>query len=177
MKKTLIVMAAFAVAAMGSGRSDAPPARERVNPPSAAEVSARQEAAGGAVPEARPVAALVVHDAAEVAPEDFLWTARPVVVFADTADDPAFVEQMRMLREAPGLLLERDVVVVTDTNPAGAGVWRGNLRPRGFSLVVIDKDGEVKQRKPSPWSVREISRAIDRFQLRRQEIGRAGVLP
>ena len=37
----------------------------------------------------------------------------------------------------------------------------------------MDKDGQVKLRKPFPWDVREISRAIDKFPLRRQEIGRA----
>ena len=33
----------------------------------------------------------------------------------------------------------------------------------------------LKQRKPAPWSVREVTRAIDKFPLRLQEIGRAGV--
>ena len=61
--------------------------------------------------------------------------------------------------------------------PAASSPWRRQLNPRGFSLVMLDKDGQVKQRKPSPWSVREITRAIDKFPLRLQEIGRAGVLP
>ena len=47
---------------------------------------------------------------------------------------------------------------------------RAKLRPRGFSLVLIDKDGEAKLRKPLPWDVREITHAIDKFPLRRQEI-------
>lgn len=37
-------------------------------------------------------------------------------------------------------------------------------------LAIIDKDGGVKQRKPLPWSVREISRAIDKMPTRQQEI-------
>ncbi|MDP5308005.1 DUF4174 domain-containing protein [Paracoccus sp. 2205BS29-5] len=126
---------------------------------------------------ATAAAVLREFDAAAVAPGDFLWTARPVVVFADTPDDPAFREQMQALRSRPGMLAERDVVVITDADPAAASPWRRQLHPRGFSLVVIDKDGQVKQRKPAPWDVREISRAIDKFPLRRQEIGRAGLAP
>lgn len=47
---------------------------------------------------------------------------------------------------------------------------RQRLRPRGFMLVLIGKDGGVKLRKPVPWDVREISRSIDKFPLRQQEI-------
>ncbi len=65
---------------------------------------------------------------------------------------------------------ERDVVVIVDTDPEARTPVRQRLRPRGFSLVLMDKDGEVKMRKPQPWSVREITRAIDRFPLRRQEM-------
>ena len=68
-------------------------------------------------------------------------------------------------------------VIITDSDPGANSAWRQQLHPRGFSLVIIDKDGQVKQRRPLPWDVREISRAIDKLPLRRQEIGRAGLLP
>lgn len=119
--------------------------------------------------------ALTVLSASEADPAEFLWQARPVVIFADTAADPAFIRQLADLQADPAPLLARDVVVVTDTDPAAASPWRRQLRPEGFSLVLLDKDGQVKQRKPAPWSVREISRAIDKFPLRRREIGRAAV--
>ena len=32
--------------------------------------------------------------------EELRWVARPLVVFADTPDDPRFVQQMRMLEAA-----------------------------------------------------------------------------
>ena len=88
-------------------------------------------------------------------------------------------EEVERLRHSAtnSLLTRRDVVVVADSDPADATVWRQRLKPNGFSLLVIDKDGQVKQRKPSPWDVREIVRAIDKFPLRRQEIGRMGVMP
>ena len=120
---------------------------------------------------------LTVLPATEVQPAEFLWQARPLVIFADTAADPAFVEQLAAVQRDPLPLLVRDVIVVTDTDPAAGSVWRRQLRPEGFSLVLMDKDGQVKQRKPVPWSVREITRAIDKFPLRRQEIGRGDLAP
>ena len=100
----------------------------------------------------------------------FLWKKRPIIVFADSESDPRFVEQMRLLAEDPAGLLARDVVVVVDTAPQNRTALRQALRPRGFSLVIIGKDGASKIRKPLPWSVREIGRAIDKMPIRQQEI-------
>ncbi len=115
---------------------------------------------------------LRILPAAEADPQEFTWQARPLVVFADTGADPAFLDQISALTRDPAPLLARDVVVVTDTDPSANSIWRQQLRPEGFSLVLMDKDGQVKQRKPVPWSVREITRAIDKFPLRLQEINR-----
>ncbi|WP_172331389.1 DUF4174 domain-containing protein [Mangrovicoccus sp. HB161399] len=101
---------------------------------------------------------------------DFLWLKRPVVVFADTPEDPRFVLQMDMLRARPDPLAERDVVVLTDTDPGTTSALRKALRPRGFSVVLIGKDGRVELRKPAPWDVRELTRVIDKLPLRQQEI-------
>ena len=117
-----------------------------------------------------------VLDADTVDPDQFLWTARPVVIFADTADDPAFVDQVASLRRDGRALASRDVVLVLDSDPSANSAWRQQLRPQGFSLVLIDKDGQVKIRRPVPWDAREIGRAIDRLPLRRQEIGRGSVM-
>jgi hypothetical protein len=113
---------------------------------------------------------LPVQAAQDVTPDALLWQARPVVVFADTPQQPQFAQQMRLLSEDPEPLLLRDVVIITDTNPAAMSVWREKLRPRGFSLVLMDKDGAVVIRKPLPWSVREITHAIDKMPIRRDEI-------
>lgn len=107
-------------------------------------------------------------DGAEL--NQFLWKKRPVIVFADSESDPRFVEQMRLLAKDPAGLLARDVVVVVDTAPQNRTALRQALRPRGFSLVIIGKDGASKIRKPLPWSVREIGRAIDKMPIRQQEI-------
>ena len=50
------------------------------------------------------------------------------------------------------------------------GPLREKLRPRGFMLVLIGKDGGVKLRKPFPYNVRELSRNIDKMPMRQREI-------
>ena len=111
------------------------------------------------------------YSAAEIGDLDqFLWLRRPVVVFADTPNDPNFRRQMQNIEADLGSLEDRDVVVITDTDPEARTAVRQRLRPRGFSLVLMDKDGEVQRRAPAAWSMREIMHAIDRFPLRREEM-------
>ncbi|MGO4909017.1 DUF4174 domain-containing protein [Pseudorhodobacter sp. W20_MBD10_FR17] len=119
---------------------------------------------------AQEATVLPVIEAPGVTMAEFLWLKRPVVVFADSPNDPSFTEQMRNLAEQPQALADRDVVVIVDTNPSANSFFRQKLRPRGFSLVLMDKDGGIEIRKPRPWNVREITRAIDKFPLARQEM-------
>lgn len=178
--KLKFMIFAMAVAAMGPARDDPPPDPDSVRDTSSQRNPARLPPVAQPQPETpapdAPARTLQVLEADEADPDDFRWTQRPVVVFADTADDPSFTEQVQALRRDTGGLAGRDVVVVIDSDPAANSVWRQQLRPQGFSLVLIDKDGQVKIRRPSPWDVREIGRAIDRLPLRRQEIGRGSLM-
>lgn len=110
------------------------------------------------------------QEAAGLSLDSFLWQNRMLIVFAESAANPAFAEQLRYLQARWPALLDRDVVVVTDTDPAAASALRQKLRPNGFMWVLIEKDGSIVMRKPFPWDVREISRAIDKLPLRRDEI-------
>jgi hypothetical protein len=101
---------------------------------------------------------------------EFHWKKRPIIVFADGAADPAYIEQLELLRANADDLLARDVVVITDTDPAARSPLRLKMRPRGFMLVLVGKDGGIKLRKPFPWDVREISRSIDKMPMRQREI-------
>lgn len=101
---------------------------------------------------------------------EFKWKKRPVVVFADSTDNPAFIEQMALLKAQIAELDQRDVVVLVDTDPSARLPLRLKMRPRGFMLVLVGKDGGIKLRKPFPWSVREISRSIDKMPMRQREI-------
>lgn len=102
--------------------------------------------------------------------ETFRWTNRPLVVFAENPADPRYIQQMEMLHARAEDLAERDVVVLTDTDPAVSSKLRQKLRPRGFMLALLAKDGTIYLRKPRPWDVREISRVIDKLPTRQQEI-------
>ncbi len=113
---------------------------------------------------------LQVLEASQTSLEDFLWTARPIVVFADTPADPRYQEQLELLLARPEELLERDVVVIVDTDPAARSDIRIKLRPRGFMMTLIGKEGRVNLRKPFPWDVREITHAIDKWPFRQEEI-------
>ena len=102
--------------------------------------------------------------------DDFLWSKRPVLIFADSPNDPRFIEQMGYITERLSVLEERDVVVITDTDPGQQRDLRRKLRPRGFTLVLVGKDGVIYLRKPVPRQVREITRTIDKLPVRQQEL-------
>mgnify|MGYP000510055132 CR=1 FL=1 len=75
--------------------------------------------------------------------KDFLWLFRPIVVFADSAADPRFEQQVALLKEGAEALQERDVVVLFDTDPSARSDLRKTLRPRGFMVTLIGKEGGV----------------------------------
>ena len=111
-----------------------------------------------------------IFEASEVTLEHLQWIARPLVVFANSPRDPDFIDQMEEITDGLERLAERDVIVIVDTDPRGGSDLRTKLRPRGFMLVLIGKDGQIALRKPLPWTVREVSRSIDKMPLRQREI-------
>ena len=123
--------------------------------------------AGAAETLPQPYAAV---PASSVVLADELYVHRLVVVFSDSPLDPAFVRQMEILQPHLLDLQARDVLLVTDTDPQAGSELRKTLHPRGFSLVIMDKDGSVAIRKPLPWDAREISRSIDKFPSRLAEV-------
>jgi hypothetical protein len=107
--------------------------------------------------------------ASEVVEADLLFVRRPVVVFADSPNDPAFLRQMELLTRYYPQFEARDVILITDTDPANPSTLRTKLRPRGFSLVLMDKDWRPSIRKPLPWEGREIINSIDKMPIARTE--------
>ncbi len=136
----------------------------------AAQSSTADESAPPVPEEAVAPEGLRILNAVDVNIDSFLWEWRILAVMADTPNDPAFIRQMRDIDERADDLFERDVVVIIDTDRASGSELRQRLRPRGFMLAIIDKDGEIKQRRPAPRDVRELNAVIDRFPLRRQEM-------
>ncbi|MEM6589790.1 MAG: DUF4174 domain-containing protein [Pseudomonadota bacterium] len=102
--------------------------------------------------------------------DSLIWQNRVLVVFADSPNDPRYIQQIEFLTDRLEDLEERDVIVLTDTAKSEGSALRTKLRPRGFMLAMIGKDGGVYLRKPLPWDVREISRVIDKMPMRQQEM-------
>lgn len=152
---SLVVLACGPLAAQDVAAVDA----GDVAPTEAAQVEPAAEATDGLFPGERPDTLSALK-----------WEKRVLIVFADSPNDPNFRRQVEALREVPGPMLERDVVVFVDTDPDNPSALRETFRPRGFMLVLVGKDGQIKLRKPFPWDVREISRSIDKTELRQQEI-------
>ncbi|MCC1480652.1 DUF4174 domain-containing protein [Roseibaca sp. Y0-43] len=113
---------------------------------------------------------LLFLDAREIDVREYVWNHRLIVVMADTPDNPQFSRQLDELRERADEMVIRDVVVIFDANPEDRSPLRQVLRPNGFMTAIIDKDGEVKARRPAVRSGRELMAVIDKFPLRRQEI-------
>lgn len=113
---------------------------------------------------------LLFLDAREADVREYVWNHRLVVIMADTPNNPQFARQMDEIRARAEEFVDRDVVVIFDAHPDEMSPLRRVLRPNGFMTAIIDKDGEVKARRPSVRSGRELMGVIDKFPLRRQEI-------
>lgn len=111
-----------------------------------------------------------VFDASEVDLAALQWIARPLVVFANAPQDPSFIEQLEEIEAEVARLIEREVIIIIDADPAANSELRQRLRPRGFMVVLIGKDGQVNLRKPLPLTVREVSRTIDKMPVRQREM-------
>ena len=111
-----------------------------------------------------------VFEAQDIDLDRFKWVARPLIVFSDAPQDPAFRTQMELLAARIDELVKRDVVLIADSAPADETEIRREFRPRGFMLIVVSKAGRVILRKPFPRDVREITRSIDNLPIRKQEL-------
>lgn len=161
----LVFATLFPVALMATEVTEAsdPPADAST---SAADTPAETESALAA----EEVDGLLFFDARDVDVREFIWDRRIIVVMAETPDDPLFNRQLDALRERAGEFVARDAVIIFDAHPSDRSPLRQVLRPRGFTTAIIDKDGEVKARRPAVRSGRELMAVIDRFPTRRQEI-------
>jgi hypothetical protein len=100
----------------------------------------------------------------DISPSDlssYAGVAKLIVIFADQPDDADFIEQIDILRSRADDLAERNVVLLTDTSPSENGPLREALRPRGFSLILINSTGTLTQRRRTVTDVRILIRQID----------------
>jgi hypothetical protein len=171
---TFLIVAALPAGAAAQGAAQAAEGGAGDVAEEAAMAATAGEAADVAEAEPQPAdtgpEGLEIFEAADVDLNSFLWVKRPIIIFSDTPADPLVERQVRYILEREAEFVERDVVLILDTDPAARTQTRQRLRPRGFAVAILDKDGEVKQRRPSPRTGRELVAVIERFPLRRQEI-------
>ena len=94
--------------------------------------------------------------------KDLIWEKRPVLVFSNSHLDPNLKQQIKMFGSDPNALSSRDVRVFVDDKSEPNSKLRKRFRPKGFLIILIGKDGQIKLRKNSPWSARELTRIIDK---------------
>lgn len=93
----------------------------------------------------------------------YIGLATLIVIFADGPDDADFTAQIDILRPRAEELATRNVVLLTDTAPSENGQLRQSLRPRGFSILLIDSTGTLAQRRRTVTDVRRLIRQIDQM--------------
>ncbi len=109
---------------------------------------------------------------------------RPIMVYADSPQNPDAMEQLAMLGSDPAPLEDREVIIV-EVYGSGVSRYRGQpLAPESarswhdryragrwpFEVVLVGKDGGVKMRRPRAVSVEELSEIIDELPERRREV-------
>lgn len=106
--------------------------------------------------------------------DQYQWKQRLLVVFAPQGDDRAYLAQQRLIEGSAALLTERDLIVlhVVATANAGDAVaarQRFQVASSQFTLVLVGKDGSVKQQWHQPTALSEIAVLIDGMPMRQQE--------
>ena len=101
--------------------------------------------------------------------ESYLWKNRLLLVFSPSSRNPLLLDQLEKLRAVRSGLVERDLLVLTDTEPEQAGDLRDELVIEGFEVLLIGKDGGVKARSQAPVTSEELFTTIDAMPMRRRE--------
>ena len=119
------------------------------------------------------------------AASQYQWKYRPLFIFADSAVNPALIEQRRIVAAGRAGLVERQVVVIwvvggsvsADAGP-GPRQTAAKLRAQygvgasNFKAILVGKDGGVKLVTPSPIRTEALFKSIDAMPMRRDEIRR-----
>jgi hypothetical protein len=102
----------------------------------------------------------------------YRWSARVVVASASSADDPALARQRAIFAGMGGEAKARDLVLV---EAVGEGAEARALRAalgingRGFTAVLVGKDGGAKLRASHPLDAAALFPVIDAMPMRREE--------
>lgn len=104
------------------------------------------------------------------------WRQRVLLVAAPRADEAAFQRQKQLLAPAARQLQERDMLVLDvlhdHLSPADQQYLQRDLglHLTGFEVVLLGKDGGVKQRSTQPLAPEALFSTVDKMPMRRQEM-------
>lgn len=99
-----------------------------------------------------------------------VWKVRPVVVFGEGPDDPLFKRQIAALDAKAHALADYAIKVVPVTQADAALRKKLGVAPRGFVVVLVGKDGGVKQTWREPVEPARLFALIDTMPMRRDEV-------
>ncbi|RDV15552.1 DUF4174 domain-containing protein [Pontibacter diazotrophicus] len=116
--------------------------------------------------------------------EQYKWKKRPLLIFAPSAENPAYVRQKELIQADKAALNDRDMVVIEligqdkvyVNGTRQKGQHGQDLRSRfqvpqeAFSVILIGKDGTEKQRNNGTVALENIFGLIDQMPMRRQEM-------
>ena len=111
----------------------------------------------------------------------YRWKARPLLLFAPSADDEELVRQLAAVRRQTQGFLERDMVLIVvlgdgtayaGTRPIDAAPLRERFAGEDskFLLKLIGKDGSAKRTSREPLAMRKLFDQIDAMPMRRAEM-------
>ncbi len=109
---------------------------------------------------------------------------RPLVIFALSADDPAALEQVALVREAKAGFEDRDMMLIEvyevgisrregrPMSQASAVEWHERFRASTWpvEVVLVGKDGGVKRRSAGSAVMSELFEQIDQMPVRKREV-------
>ena len=109
--------------------------------------------------------------------------ARPLLLFAPEASDPALEAQLRILQEGNADSEDRDLVPVAlslrgssvtqmsfSSAEASALRRRFHIPDAGFTALLLGKDGGEKLRSSQPFSMKTLNETIDAMPMRQDEM-------
>ncbi len=115
---------------------------------------------------------------------DYLWQARPLLVFAPTDADPRLAETVRRVEASRCEFADRDMVLgrivaegtstlggaVLDTGQARRLAAEFGIGAGGFAVVLIGKDGGQKLRVNDVPDLQAVYAMVDGMPMRGQEM-------
>ena len=104
------------------------------------------------------------------------WKQRLLLIGAPTASHADFQRQKELLSTEPAALAERDFRIVEvaydHLSPADRQYWQQQLGQSltAFSVVLIGKDGGIKQTSAQPLSPVTLFSTVDKMPMRQEEL-------